>query len=221
VSIRRGDRSSRRRGDRPVRGAPSRQIRPALLPVHGRALDERDALSFGRTQLLHRSGGALAFIASSPLGVVGRSGRDMLTSRTSARLPAFAPRLADRRRLRSSSSSAAESECAQPIARLSAKSEPRRDGAFERFQPGASLAVEGRSRSNSSSEKTECGKTLLRRRTHIFDYCEAKLSDDQTIESRWERAGHTRARRRPSRSAGPSLGSLPRLTMSPSESCHR
>jgi hypothetical protein len=121
--------------------------------------------------------GALAFIAGSPLGVGARSERDMLTSRTSARLPAFALalRLADRRRLRSSSSSAAESERARLRPRPSATSEPRRDGAFERFRLGASLGVAGRSRSNSSSEKTACGNTLLRRRVHISCCCEANL----------------------------------------------
>jgi hypothetical protein len=150
-------------------GPLSRQIRPTLLPVHGRTLDERDAPLLVARGFSIRTTGAFAFIADSPLGVGARSEGDMVTSRTSARWPTFALtlRLANRRRLRPSSSSAAESERAQLSARPSATSEARRSIAFERFRLGASLGVAGRSRLNSSSEKAACGKTLLRTGAHL------------------------------------------------------
>jgi hypothetical protein len=86
-----------------------------FLPLHERALDEHDSLiALG---FFTAAAGAYAFTAGSPLGV-----GVLLTSRTSARLPAFAlARMLEHQcRLHFSSPSAVESERVRLSARPSA-----------------------------------------------------------------------------------------------------
>jgi hypothetical protein len=135
-------------------------------------LNEITCATLGRPRLLH-----VGLHRGLALGLRRvQSKRGMLTSRTSARLPVFALALtlANQRRLRSSSSSAAESECTRLSAWPSITSEPRRSGAFERFHAGVSLGVAGLSRSNSSAQKTACRETLLRRGAPISRYWKTK-----------------------------------------------
>jgi hypothetical protein len=111
VSTRRGDGSSRRRRHRPVRGT-AESANPCGSSPASRAYPRR---AWRRLPWPHAAYPAQRQKRSTssrarPLSVAARSECDMLTSRTSARLPAFALTLADRRRLRSSLLSAAESE---------------------------------------------------------------------------------------------------------------